>query len=142
SKTAVPFLKERLRPAEPADPERIRQLIADLDSQQFAAREAASKELTSLGAEAEPALRAALKGSPSAEHRRRVEAILAVLGSRRVPSPEVPRRLRALQVLEQIGSTEARQHLETLARGAPAAIETREAGAALGRLTRQLTSTR
>jgi hypothetical protein len=45
-------------------------------------------------------------------------------------------RLRAVQVLERIGSPEARQILEALAKGAPGARETREAQASLSRLAR------
>jgi RNA polymerase sigma factor (sigma-70 family) len=130
---AVPFLKERLRPAEATDPQRIRQLIADLDREQFQVRESAARQLRALGEEAEPLLRDALKGSPSPEARKRIEALLAGPPTGDVPPPEVLRRLRALQVLEQIGTREARQVLDALAGGAPAAPETRAARAALRR---------
>ena len=50
-------------------------LIADLDSDVFDVREKAAKEWK-LGAAAEPALRKALEGRPSAEVRRRVEGLL------------------------------------------------------------------
>jgi hypothetical protein len=42
--------------------------------------------------------------------------------------------IRAVAVLEHIGSPAARQFLQVLAEGAPAAHVTREAQAALGRL--------
>lgn len=126
----VAFLRERLRPAK-EDTERIRRLIADLDSDQFAVREAARKALEQLGSEAEPALRQALEAQPSAELRKRAESLLA--GPRIVRSPEVVRQIRAVQVLEWIGSQEARCHLQVLADGAPASRLTEEAKASLQR---------
>jgi WD40 repeat protein len=139
---AVPFLKEHLRPAESTDPKRIRQWIADLDSEKFAVREAALKEVQTLGAEAYPALREALKQSPTPEVRKRIEALLAGPPTGDVPRPEVLRGLRAAAILEQIGSPEARLVLEALARGVPVAVETREAAAALERLRRRADSRR
>jgi len=81
---------------------------------------------------AAPALREALKGNPSAEVRRQVEGLLA--RPRQPQSPEALCRLRAIQVLERVGSPDARQILRRLAGGAQAAWETREAWAALERL--------
>jgi hypothetical protein len=48
--------------------------------------------------------------------------------------PERVQALRAVEVLEWIGTPEARKVLEALATGAPAARLTREARASLGRL--------
>jgi hypothetical protein len=45
--------------------------------------------------------------------------------------------MRALEGLEQVGTGEAREVLETLAKGAPGALATREAQAALDRLARR-----
>jgi RNA polymerase sigma factor (sigma-70 family) len=131
---AVPFLRDRLPPAVAEDPRRIGQLIADLDSAQFAVREAAAQELEKLGTEAGPALRQALAQAPPLEVRRRAEGLLATPPSRLVASPETLRRLRAIQVLERIGSGEAMQVLATLARGAAAKRDTQEAQAAVQRL--------
>jgi RNA polymerase sigma factor (sigma-70 family) len=131
---AVPFLKERLHPAEPADPNHVRRLIADLNHEDFAVREAAAKQLRALGAEAEPAVRRALKESPSPEARKRLEALAAGPPTGHVPPPDALRRLRAVRALEQVGSPEAASVLEALAGGAPAALETGEARAALRRL--------
>ncbi len=122
----------RLKPASPPDPKRIQQLIADLDSDNFADREAASGQLENIVGEAEPALKKALEGKPSAEVRRRIEVLLSAPGI--IKSPETLRNIRAIQVLEQIGSKEAKVALEALAKGAPLARETQDAKAALDRL--------
>src|SRR5262245_38618006 len=42
---AIPCLSDCLHPIRPVDAKRVEKLIADLDSEQFAAREAAAKEL-------------------------------------------------------------------------------------------------
>jgi len=45
-------------------------LLAELDSDKFERREAASRQLADLGEEAEPALEEALKAGPSLDKRR------------------------------------------------------------------------
>jgi hypothetical protein len=134
---AVAFLEERLNPANSAaNPRRIDELIGHLDDDQFAVRERAMQELEKLGAPAEAALRKVLQGDPSLEVRRRAERLLEKLEAR-VTSPEVLRTLRALEILEHVGTAEARQVLEKLARGAPEAALTRDAKRALDRLARR-----
>src|SRR5262249_24697969 len=72
----VAYLKDRLQAIPEVEPRRLKRLLAELDSNEFTVREAATKELTALGERVEQASRAALKGSPSKEVRRRVEALL------------------------------------------------------------------
>lgn len=127
-KVAVPSPRPR------ADPGRVARLIADLDDDHFATRERASEELAKLGGHAKAALSAALVGQPSAEVRRRSTALLERLGS--VPSEDI-RLVRCVEVLEQIGTPEARAFLKELARGEPEAVLTREAKASLGRLEKR-----
>jgi hypothetical protein len=55
---------QHLQPAKPADPQRVRQLIADLDSSEFARREAVYHKLATLGDKVRPALHKALEGKP------------------------------------------------------------------------------
>ncbi len=74
---AVPLVQARLKPRPGPDEKRLAKLLADLDSDEFQTREAASKELATLGPDAEGALRRALDGAPSAEVRQRVEEVLA-----------------------------------------------------------------
>jgi WD40 repeat protein len=133
---AVALLQERLRPVPPGPPPGIERMIADLGSERFPLRTKAAADLEKLGERAEPALRKLLAGGPPLEVRRRAEQLLDRL-ERQVPSPERLRVLRAVEVLEQIGTPEARKLLEALARGAPEASLTREAQASLRRLARQ-----
>ncbi len=135
NETAIPFLRDHLRPAAPPDPERIRALIADLDSNRDAPRAEAARALEELGAVAPPALRRALGGQPSAAVRGQAERLLAALEGP-VTALEVLRRLRAIAALERVGTTRARAVLEDLARGDSAARESGAAQAALDRLKR------
>jgi hypothetical protein len=128
----IPFLDVYLRPGV-VDAKPIEKLLADLDGDSFMAREAAARELTRLHYRVEPMLRRALEGKPSLELRRRVQAILA--GPKK-PLAEDLRTLRAIAVLERIGTAEARPILEKLAEGA-ACREAQEAQAALQRLKRR-----
>jgi hypothetical protein len=132
---SVPFLRNHLRPVARPDEERLARLTQDLDDDQLAVRRQAAKELPELGDTAEPALRRGLEGTPSLELRRRIEQLLARLAEW---SPERLRALRAVEVLEQSGTTEARRLLQELARGAPAARLTQEAQAALKRLAKRV----
>jgi hypothetical protein len=130
---ALPLLGERLKPVRAANPQRLRQLLADLDSEQFAVRQKAQEELEKLGDLAEPALRRTLEGKPTLEVRRRVQVLLERLrGS--VTQPELLQALRAVAVLEDIGTSAARRLLQELAKGTPEARLTREAKGALRRL--------
>jgi RNA polymerase sigma factor (sigma-70 family) len=138
---AFVLLKDRLRPVKEAEPRRLRRLLADLDSDHFAVRQKAQQELEDLGDLAEPAMREALAGKPTLELRRSVEKLLEGL---RGPSrrPEVLRGVRAVAVLEGIGTPAARRLLEDLAAGAPGSRLTQEAKASLRHLDRQSLSDR
>jgi hypothetical protein len=129
---SVPVLTERLvaslRPNKQADA-----WIAELASKRFAARARAEKELRQLGAAAEGSLRKALAGAPALEVRRRIEGLLEKQGG----SGNV-RALRAVEVLEHVGTAEARTALEAVAGAdsdARLAAEARAAAARLARLT-------
>ena len=132
-KESVPVLKEMLKPIPAADPGKVQKWIADLDSETFAIRQAAAKELEIAGDQVQVPIQRALQGSPSLETRRRMELILKNLAD--VPGPETIRAIRAIMALERIGTPEARSGLERLAGGAPGARETEEAKASLERLS-------
>jgi hypothetical protein len=135
---AVPFLKERLRRMADLD-SRVGSLVADLDDDRYEVREKATQELERLGPEARFPLRLVLDKSPSTEVRRRCEQVLARL---KRPGDESagpdPRGVGlSLTILEEIGSLEARQTLEDLARGPATSVVAREARAAVERLAQR-----
>jgi RNA polymerase sigma factor (sigma-70 family) len=132
---AVPLFGKQLSPAASPPAARLRQLLEQLDSAEFERREAASGELADLGERAHSALKAALQGDPSAEKRKRLEALLDAPAQ--VRSAEILRGVRAIEVLEQIGTTEGQRILEALAKGTPEARLTQEAKASLERLSRR-----
>jgi WD40 repeat protein len=129
---AVAFLREHVRRVEPPEEKKIARWVRDLDSPEFATRERASEELAKLEGLAEPALRKALSGQPSPEMRRRIGQLLEQLTA--ISSGVDLRLLRVVEAVEHIGTLEARELLESLARGAPGARLTRAAQAALRRL--------
>jgi hypothetical protein len=81
-------------------------------------------------------LRETLEAKPALEMRRRPQALLDGLACQTEMTPDALRQLRAIQVLEQIGTPEGRQLLSSLAKGTPAAPATRDAAAALARFNR------
>lgn len=134
---AVPMLKGKLHPApETAERRHVIQLINGLDSEEFVTREKAMEQLRQLGERAEPALEEALQGKPTLEARKRIEELLDQIRTS-AASPQRLRELRGLEVLEQIGTADARQVLKFLADGAPHARLTRESRKALGRLMKR-----
>src|SRR5262249_30216223 len=111
-------------------------LIADLDSNQFAVREKAARDLERLGDSATAALREKLKDKPPMQTQQRINALLKNLCGLD-PSPGQLRIMRAVQVLEYIGDAEARKLLTKLSEGAPQARLTQEAKASLERLAKR-----
>jgi WD40 repeat protein len=132
---AVLLLRERVRPATPADPKRLTRLLADLQSDRFELRRRAESELGELSELAEPALRQALADEPPPDLRQRVQRLLDRLSGVAPPAGLV-RDWRAVEVLELIGTMDAQGLLHALAGGVPGARLTREAKGALQRLTR------
>jgi RNA polymerase sigma factor (sigma-70 family) len=133
---ALPWIKARLKPMPGADLKLIRKLIVDLGSAEFNVREAATRALRELPDVTETALREALAKQPDLEVRRRLERLLKYLEGPIADAGRL-RGLRAVELLERIDSQEARRLLGTLAAGAPEARLTRDARAALDRLTRR-----
>lgn len=131
---SVSFLRSRMRPLA-LDP-RIAKLVVELDDEQFAVRERAAVQLEAQHDLAEPALRKAVARKPSLEARRRMTQLLDKLEGP-VGLPGHLQFLRALEVLENVATPEARDLLQTLADGAPEARLTQEAKASLDRLTKR-----
>ena len=81
---SVPHLKTRIAPVKPTDAKRVAELLADLDSDTFAVRQAAEKELAGYGEGARGDLELVLKQpGHSLEFRRRAERLLEAQTRRR-----------------------------------------------------------
>jgi WD40 repeat protein len=130
---ALLLLKEHLRPVPRLDPKHVAALIDCLDDPRFAVRERATAELRALGKLADPSLRRALERKLPLEARRRIERLWEDVEGQRPPM-ETVRALRCVEVLERVGTAEARELLRALAAGEPAAEVTRQAERAVGRL--------
>jgi RNA polymerase sigma factor (sigma-70 family) len=131
---SLPWLGKRLR-LPSLDGKQVERWIADLDSESFAVRTRATRELEQLGGRAKPALGKALAGNPGAEARRRLKALLDRLDGFLPPGEDL-RLVRVIEVLERIGTPRARQLLEQLHREMPASRVGREAKASLERLAK------
>jgi RNA polymerase sigma factor (sigma-70 family) len=130
---AVALLADRLKPVAVVEAKRLLELIADLDSPEFATRDQATTTLRQIGRPAATVLREAKNKSTSVEVRRRAGTLLAELEESPVTTGEL-RALRAVEVLEWVATPAARQLLAELAKGAPGAVLTQAAEAALKRL--------
>jgi RNA polymerase sigma factor (sigma-70 family) len=111
---AVQLFREKWPvPAQSPDVKQVSKLIADLESSEFARREAATAELLKLGRPVEPELQKALKESASVEVQRRIEKILARWRPTTSAeySAEDARELRAVWALELAGTSEAKELL-------------------------------
>jgi hypothetical protein len=131
-KHSVPMIlsKAAARKA-PDNAAQVRLWIAELDSDQFASREAASKRLSDNVEAAAELLEAALAGNPSAEARVRIERLLAAHQKTR---PDPKHLEQAVRILEYAATPEARRALEELSRGSAGARVSERARAALARL--------
>ncbi len=133
---AVALLKGRLRPVPAVDAKKLAQLVADLASDQEGTHRKAAEELERLDGLAQPALEKALKSELAPKARQRVEKLLKHLEGA-VVGPERLQALRGLEVLEVIGTAEARAVLQSLAQGARGHRITEDARAAARRLAQR-----
>ncbi len=132
-KLALPYLRERVKPAVTVDEQSVGKLLTLLDDDDFDVREKATRDLAALGKPAEPFLQAALKkGDLSAEVKQRVQRVLVERGQG--TSAGETRARRAVEALEHMDAPEARELLQALARGGADNPVTRDARAALARL--------
>jgi hypothetical protein len=135
------FLTERFRqPPQPGpDPARVVQWLKDLDSEEFAVREKATRELEKHVQVLAAVLKRALADPPSPEARRRLQYLVDQIVDDSL-QPDALRAVRAVEVLERLNTPEARRVLKRWAEGDAEARLTQEAKAALEWLTRRPTS--
>jgi hypothetical protein len=137
SSRMVPFLARRLRPAVALERAQFDGLLAGLDSDDPKVRQRAQAHLQTLGEGAEPALRKALAGKPSAEVSRQLRRWLRWLRPEQsAASGPCRQALRAIEALELAGTPSAKAVLKRLAAGTDVQL-TRSARAALARLNRR-----
>jgi WD40 repeat protein len=131
---ALSFLGPRLKPVDEAELQPVRRLVADLDSDDFPPREQASIRLRrQVRGEWMPLLDHYFTDKPAVELSQRLRQVLHRAGW--FPfSPGMLRRLRAVHLLEEIGTPEAVRILARLGKGDPFAPLTGAARDALGRL--------
>jgi WD40 repeat protein len=125
------LLQTRLRPVTAPDSKRVVTLIAALDDDAFAVRARAETELAKYGDVILPTLKRAQADKPSAEARRRLNSLVGQVESN---SPDQLQQLRALEVLERIGTSAAKDVLRTMAAGLPGTSLTTDAKESLRRL--------
>jgi hypothetical protein len=130
---AVTLLRRKITLPTAEEQRRIQTWIDDLSSSKFPVRSRATEELTRLSEPAAPALRQALRDSLPLEPKRRIEALLGGMLSIS-PGPWLA-TLRAFDVLELIGTPDARQLLAELSKGSAESSQTQEAKRTLDRLT-------
>jgi HEAT repeat protein len=117
---AVPFLRDRLKPAPAVDTSGVAKLVADLDSNDFATRDKAYKTLAVFGSKARPILEKKLEEKElSLELQNSLKRLIdGSQGSEgRGLSADDFRAIRGILVLGEIGSPVAREILEKVAKG-------------------------
>jgi RNA polymerase sigma factor (sigma-70 family) len=132
SKEAVAFLKAKVKPVPPLNEKTIVELIGQLEDAKYQVRQKATVELLTMGGSAVPAIAKALTANPPLETRTRLEGLRTKL-SGLVLQGEALRAVRAVEILERIGTSEARVLVQVLADGAPGASVTEAARSALQR---------
>jgi WD40 repeat protein len=134
ARRTLPRLRELLIPVPRLEEHQIARLLADLDSDDFDVRERATEQLVNCGDGVEQPVRRFLPRARPEAGRRAAQVLERIQAARTEPVAEQLRELRAVELLEYLGTPDARRLLETLATGAPEARLTREARASLGRL--------
>ena len=132
--TALAAEKLKPSPAAPAAAD-LAPVLRDLGDPAFAVRQAASAKLLAFGEAVVPAVRDRLRAEPSAEARERLTSILERFNESPTGGDGL-RRVRAVELLEHLGTPDARRVLDALAAGGPPR-QTADATAAAKRLLRR-----
>lgn len=113
----------------------VEKLVIDLNDDDFKVRQRASSRLEALGTQAESALRTARDGKlDSLELRRRIEKLLEQVEKPTLAPKATFRLLRSVELLESIGTKEACELIDSLAKEEHDPLWVREARAANERL--------
>jgi hypothetical protein len=131
---ALPMLRHRLAPVK-IESQWLAARVAELDSAEFAVRQVAQQALISVADAVQVELAKELARTDSVEVRSWLRRVLETERPA-VPPAESVRALRAVAVLERIGTEESRRVLERIAKGEEGARLTRVVREALERMER------
>jgi RNA polymerase sigma factor (sigma-70 family) len=131
-KETVAWLKDKLKPAAAVDAKRVKDLVGQLDDE-FKVRQKAIADLERMGEQIVPFLDKRLAANPPLETRLVIQALRTNMTSLNLHDDRL-QAFRAIETLENISTPEARQLLQVLAEGAPFALITTNAEAALRRM--------
>jgi hypothetical protein len=126
------LLGGKVRPLPTPAADTVQRWLADLGADQFAVREAGTRELRALGRLVEAELKAERARTKSEEVRTRVDGLLSQISLERTPAELA--QARAVAAMELAATPAAKKLLAEWAAGAPGARLTIDAKAALGRL--------
>jgi hypothetical protein len=132
---AIKLCSERISVPAATPVEKIAKLIANLDSEDFPERESAIKDLEAIGGEAIDALRNVAMKSNNPEARKLAGEVIGRYESAALKADDL-RMLRIVELLENIGTPDAKGLLVRWADGPNGHRLTKEAGAALTRMKR------
>jgi len=114
---AVAVLARQIEPVlREANEQGVKQLVAALDDERFRLRDRASEQIAMMGRWARPVLRTALRGAKSQEARTRLRRLIAAAESPTADTDGRRRMVRAVWVLERIGTARAKALLGAVER--------------------------
>ena len=128
---SVAFIRRHLQPIPEPDMELITQCIRSLSDDQFEVRKKSFAQLKRFGDLAFPQLHHRLREAPLLDEKKLIQQLLR---EENVLTPDQLRNLRAIQILEYIGTSDAKDLLCLISTGSTASRLTRSASASLKRL--------
>jgi WD40 repeat protein len=132
-KPAVALVAKKITPSSKDTQRQLQNWIANFDDESFLRRDEAMEKVQSLAHEFAPLLKKKLSEAQPGELRNRLTFVLDNMKDEKLPSLMVTQR-RAIDLLESMATTEARDLLNSLSNGADGAWLTTTAKAALDRL--------
>jgi hypothetical protein len=135
---ALAALRERMRPLDRPNPQRIKELVRLLDDSDADVRERATCDLIQAGSAIENEVRALMGREMAAETEARLRIVLNDISTKdapdQPPAARSRREQRLVRMLQEIGTPEAVERLITMSAGPEDASATRLARIALQRV--------
>ena len=125
-KWALSVFDKHLRAVAPYSKQQLQTWIKELDARKFSVRQRVARKLREEAELIKPYLEKVYANPPSLEVQQRLRILLRKM-NKTVFSTEKLQRVRAIEVLENIGTPAAQAILQRLAKGAPAALSTQRA---------------